>query len=258
MIDVTCVIPVYANPGELRVTFDSFLQVATSLQDLNFELIVVDGCLDKPSKSVISTKGFPVNCSIVYCNEFDFGPYDAMNKGLDLATGRWIWFLNSGDQVHKFCLPKSLLSDCSLIVGSWISSSIQRSFYPTLDSGISHRESCEIGYGLCHQSMLFSASYCRSHRFDFPRYRYAAELKFFIPALIDNDYLVDHHFQCIYDSSTGLSKRFAWRHWLEVMRVYQHYQLPVPIHRIIYRSISAVRLQVRSIIYRQWHQIFRI
>ena len=255
-MDVSCIIPVYANLRELSLTLDSLAQVISHLDGITFELIVVDGCIDYPSRSVINGKPFPDSCTIVYRNEPDLGPYDAMNKGLLLATGRWVWFLNSGDRVHEFCLLESLYSDSSLIIGSWVSSSIQRIFYPSLDSGLSHLKTCEIGYGLCHQAMLFSATYCHANRFDFPSFRYAAELKFFVPALIKNDYIVDHHFQCIYDSSVGLSKRYAWRHWREVLRVYKHYQLRVSLYRLVFRSISALRLQIRSLLYFYAHSLF--
>ena len=225
MFSIACIIPVFANAKELSLTLDSLLLALIDYPAIRINLIVVDGCIARPSRSIVESKTYPHNFTINYLNELDNGPYDAMNKGLQLACGDWIWFLNSGDQVRQFCSPESLLSERSLIVGSWVSSSIRRTFFPTVDSGLSHKKSCELGYGLCHQSMIFSASYCRTRRYDKESYPYAAELNFFLPALIKQDYCVDHRLECIYDTSIGLSKRHAWRHWQDVLLVYRSYQI---------------------------------
>jgi hypothetical protein len=59
------------------------------------EYIIIDGDSSDSSISVIN--GF--NRYITkYVSEPDEGIYDAMNKGILLSSGQWLWFLNSGDQ----------------------------------------------------------------------------------------------------------------------------------------------------------------
>lgn len=72
-----------------------------------FELIIVDGESVDGSQEVISEfleVGSVAN--VIYICEKDCGIYDAMNKGLSLATGELILFLNSGD-----CLDSSKVVD---------------------------------------------------------------------------------------------------------------------------------------------------
>lgn len=61
------------------------------------EYIIIDGkSTDSTLEVIAAYKGVDQLIS-----EADSGLYDAMNKGLKLATGDYVWFLNSGDQI--FC-----------------------------------------------------------------------------------------------------------------------------------------------------------
>ena len=60
----------------------------------NVELIVVDGASDDGTLSIIRENEDKID---LWISESDRGIYDAMNKGLDLAAGRYIHFLNADD-----------------------------------------------------------------------------------------------------------------------------------------------------------------
>ena len=64
----------------------------------NFEYIVIDGGSSDGTKNVILQ-----NLDIIdkWESEEDKGIYDAMNKGLELARGKYIGILNSGDKYTK-------------------------------------------------------------------------------------------------------------------------------------------------------------
>ena len=63
----------------------------------NIEYIVIDGGSNDGTNDII--KKYLPHISTYIC-EKDKGIYDAMNKGIDNATGEWILFLNAGDILH--------------------------------------------------------------------------------------------------------------------------------------------------------------
>lgn len=88
----------YNNREGLQRTIDSV--VSQTFRD--FEWIVIDGGSTDGSKELI--KQYADHFSY-WVSEPDKGIYNAMNKGILKATGEYIMFLNSGDQ---------LLTDCTL------------------------------------------------------------------------------------------------------------------------------------------------
>ena len=62
----------------------------------DYELIVVDGCSSDGTQDVIAQYERSITTLI---SEPDNGVYDAMNKGIRAARGRWIYFLGSDDRL---------------------------------------------------------------------------------------------------------------------------------------------------------------
>lgn len=60
------------------------------------EFIIIDGGSNDDTLSIISKNGNKISRWI---SEKDHGIYDAMNKGVDMATGEFLLFLNSGDRL---------------------------------------------------------------------------------------------------------------------------------------------------------------
>ncbi|HKS35529.1 MAG TPA: colanic acid biosynthesis glycosyltransferase WcaE [Enterobacteriaceae bacterium] len=87
----------FRNYDGVVKTWQSLQQLARAT-DISFEWIVVDG------GSQDGTAEFLQNLNgqhhLRYVSEKDNGLYDAMNKGIDMARGRFAIFLNSGDIFH--------------------------------------------------------------------------------------------------------------------------------------------------------------
>lgn len=88
------IITVTYNAGKtLEATIKSILNQTYP----NFEFIVIDGKSTDNTLDII--KKYESGIS-KWISEPDQGLYDAMNKGMQLATGDYIWFMNAGDEIY--------------------------------------------------------------------------------------------------------------------------------------------------------------
>ncbi|MEH3113314.1 glycosyltransferase family 2 protein [Pedobacter terrae] len=84
----------YNNRTGLEKTMSSvFSQSAT-----NIEFIVIDGGSNDGSVKLLNQNADKIT---YWISESDRGIYHAMNKGIKIATGDYILFLNSGDWLHS-------------------------------------------------------------------------------------------------------------------------------------------------------------
>lgn len=88
----------WKNLAGLEKTWRSLAHLAES-SDIIFEWIVVDG--NSQDGSVEFLENLNGQYRLRYVSEKDNGIYDAMNKGIDMAEGRYALFLNSGDIFHR-------------------------------------------------------------------------------------------------------------------------------------------------------------
>jgi glycosyltransferase involved in cell wall biosynthesis len=75
----------------------TILSVLAAQRQFDIEYIIIDG--RSKDKTVEIIKRYETHISH-WVSEPDSGLYDAMNKGLEIATGKYIWFLNAGDEIH--------------------------------------------------------------------------------------------------------------------------------------------------------------
>lgn len=76
---------------------DTINSIASQTYD-NIEYIVVDGASVDGTLDIIKRNSAKISR---WVSSPDKGLYDAMNKGLELATGEYVWFINSGDLIYS-------------------------------------------------------------------------------------------------------------------------------------------------------------
>ncbi len=73
------------------------MQSVFSQTSKEFEYIVVDGGSTDGSQDIIKQYANDSRCSFFWISEPDNGIYQAMNKGIRIAKGEYVQFINSGD-----------------------------------------------------------------------------------------------------------------------------------------------------------------
>lgn len=88
-------------------TIEATLKSVASQTYTDLEHIVIDGASKDRTMKIV--RNFPHVTKIV--SEQDRGMYDALNKGLKLATGEYIGTLNADDKLHDDSVIQSLASE---------------------------------------------------------------------------------------------------------------------------------------------------
>lgn len=101
---ISVITVVYNDAANIRATMESFFAQTWD----NKEYIVIDGGSTDGTADII--KEYADRLAF-WCSEKDDGMYDAMNKGIEYASGNWINILNSGDlYVEKTSLENAITS----------------------------------------------------------------------------------------------------------------------------------------------------
>lgn len=177
----------YNNAAGLKKTLDSVaFQTYT-----DFEHIIVDGASTDDSVDIIraySQSPIANRLKITWLSESDTGVYNAMNKGIKLAKGKYLLFLNSGDYlIADDVLDKVFSHDCDADIlcarcnvsniGKvvWTSNPPEKVTFSTLYT-----------VGLAHQSTFIRRILLEQLGYYDESFRYNADIEFWYRAIIDN------------------------------------------------------------------------
>lgn len=180
------VLAAYNCGRKVETTIDSVLSQNKKL----FELIVVDGA--STDETLECVKKYEGDLKLI--SERDDGVYDAFNKGIESATGEYLYFIGAGDRLREGVLEKvseNLAADAPvLIYGDAFVVKEQ------IDYGGRFDESRLVTQNLCHQSVFYHRDIFKlTGKYDL-RYRifsdWALNLKCFGDRRIEK-----RHVQCV-------------------------------------------------------------
>lgn len=192
----------YNNKDGLRNTIESVINQTFT----NFEYIIIDGGSTDGSVDVIKEYADRID---YWVSEPDKGIYNAMNKGIKQAHGKYLNFMNSGDCFfNELCLE--YINKCNdksdLLIGKdyYYDKISNKSFMtilpPILDMFIFYKHT------LPHQSTFFKKDLFKSYLYD-EEFHYVSDWKFYIQKLVFEkcSYMYYNGPVCKRDEKNGIS-----------------------------------------------------
>lgn len=163
----------------IEETIESVLQQEYN----NIEYIIIDG--GSTDNTVEKIKKYK-NSIDLWISEPDKGIYDAMNKGISLATGQFVNFMNAGDKFYNsnvcnLVVSNLLSKDCDVIYGDFIAINKNNSIL------IKAKDISKIYHGslFSHQSCFVKSNVLKDNLFDL-KYRIASDYNQFLTLFLKN------------------------------------------------------------------------
>lgn len=235
---LTVITVVYNNVHDIERTITSVVRQTYP----HIEYIIVDGSSTDGTVDVI--KRYTEHLS-KWVSEPDKGIYDAMNKGLALATGEYVLFMNSGDEIYAEDTVAQVFNsapDADIYYGEtemfderWQSLGLRRHAIPAQFNWRSFR----FGMNISHQAIYIRRSIVG--RYDL-HYRLSADIDWVIRAAKKANKIVNTRLIVAKYLVGGTSKKHHWESLKERFRIFtKHYGLfPNILNHLIIASNWAI------------------
>jgi glycosyltransferase involved in cell wall biosynthesis len=168
---ISVVIPTYQAESTLRRTLSS----VTEQTFQSYEALVMDGGSTDGTSEIATafSRQYP---QVQFLSEPDEGVFDAMNKGIARARGKWLYFLGSDDNLFSNDtfeqVAKSLQDDVRIVYGNVVSTRWNGAY-----DGEFNRQKI-IDKNICHQAIFFHRIVFESLGVFNNDYRFAGDWEF--------------------------------------------------------------------------------
>jgi glycosyltransferase involved in cell wall biosynthesis len=206
----------------------------------DIEYIVKDGESTDGTKDIISSYEKDIDLII---SDRDNGIYDAMNQAIDVASGEWIIFMNSGDSFispNTLSLLYSKRSDASVIYGSILN--------PETGEEIKPRKLSAFWKGMPfnHQATLTKTKLYKKKNFDL-KYKISSVYDFYYHYYSNGEKFSYANFPIAFYDMNGISAHsFKWL--IDYWRINMKYSKGIRIKilfRVFYVFLSRVKLNIK-------------
>jgi len=213
---------VYNNAKDIERTMRSVMNQTYA----NIEYIIIDGASTDGTLAIIQKYKDKITKVI---SEKDNGIYDAMNKGMGIATGDYLLFMNSGDEIYDSATVSKIFAaspgadiyygETEMYGEGWISLGQRRHHAP--DSF--NWRSFKYGMSISHQAIYVKRSLAVPYDL---QYKYSADIDWIIKVAKNSSSIVNTHGYVAKYLVGGISKQKHMASLKERFRIFtKHYGL---------------------------------
>lgn len=191
----------YNNALGLKKTIESVVNQSY----LNYEYVIIDGGSKDESVDII--KSFESKIT-TWISESDKGIYDALNKGINIANGKYLVFLNSGDVY----LHDDVLTECVNIINHNDAAVYYGQIIVDEGSGdrvVAYPQQLTLAYQrnmvINHQACFFDAQTLKTLGAYNTKYKLAADYAYYLLASINQKKFVAIPFPIVRYDVSGIS-----------------------------------------------------
>jgi glycosyltransferase involved in cell wall biosynthesis len=210
---------VYNNAKDIERTMLSVLNQSYK----NIEYVVIDGASTDGTLNII--KKYEGRLAKLI-SEKDKGIYDAMNKGLALATGDYVLFMNSGDEIYELDTVEKVFAtapnadiyygETEMYDENWNSLGRRRHQAPETFTW----RSFKYGMSISHQAIYIKRSLTEPYDL---RYKYSADIDWIIKIAKKASNIVNTHLYVAKYLVGGMSKKKHRESLKERFKIFSHY-----------------------------------
>lgn len=180
----------------ITITYNASKELPATMQSVaeqtfvDFEHLIIDGASKDNTVDIARNMASP---GMSIFSEPDKGLYDAMNKGLRKAKGKYLIFLNAGDAFHDqdvlMCMSKVASDDIDIIYGDTNLVDANRMFVAKRHLSVPEKltfRSFRKGMLVCHQAFVVRRELAPEYDL---KYRFSADYEWCLRCLKNTSYM---------------------------------------------------------------------
>jgi len=210
------------------------------------EYIIIDGNSTDGTLNIIRNYEDKVDCVI---SEPDQGIYDAMNKGLRLAKGKFVNFLNAGDRFVSNSILNEITSQIDIsfteiISGDFILINNKNNTQRNIRTKSISYNNLKKDFYACHQSIFINKNIAKEYDLN---YQIKADYKWVLEALaqVKEDQVCKLDFPIVYYAEEGFSNNYLFKNLKELIQLHYEFFGPWQViknsHIYIYRLLRSLK-----------------